>query len=304
MKTETMRPRVRLKPREGRRARGGAPWIFSNEMAFAAEAKSLAPGTLVKVEGDDGHRFGAGYFNAGSLIAVRLLETPDDAAIDRRFFAERIGRAHALRKAFFDRPYYRLVHAEGDRLPGLVIDQFGDTCTVQITTAGMEALAETIVAALDDVLSSANVILRADASARGQEGLSSYVRVAKGEAPNHIALEENGARYFADPMGGQKTGWYFDQRDNRAFMGSLARGRSVLDVYCHSGGFGVLAARAGALDVYSIDSSAAALALADEAAAANGVSGACRFMKADAMEELERLAGASEQFDIVICDPP
>jgi 23S rRNA (cytosine1962-C5)-methyltransferase len=293
-----------LKPREGRRARAGAPWIFSNEIALDREGKTLAAGALVEPRGDDGHSFGLGYFNPASLIAVRLFEAGPETKIDGGFFAERINGALALRDALYEKPCYRLVHAEGDRLPGLVIDRFGDTCTIQITTAGMEALQDLILDAVDDVVAPANVVLRADAPARTQEGLSSSVRVARGEASGHLALEENGARYFADPVGGQKTGWYFDQRDNRAFMASLARGRTVLDIYCHSGAFAVLAARAGARDVYGIDSSAAALGLAEDSAAANGVSGACRFVKADAMEEMERLAAARETFDVVICDPP
>ena len=297
-------PLLRLKPREGRRARSGAPWIFSNEIVLDGAAKSLPPGSLVNVVGDDGHAFGVGYFNPATLIAVRLFEAPAGSEIDRGFFAERIRRALAVREALFDKSCYRLVHAEGDRLPGLVIDRFGDACTVQITTAGMEALAHAILDGLDDVLSPATVVLRADAPSRSQEGLSLDVRNVKGEASRHIALEENGTRYFADLTRGQKTGWYFDQRDNRAFMASLAHGRSVLDVYCHSGGFAVAAARTGARDVVGIDSSAAALALAEDSAAANGVAGRCRFMKADVAEELERLADADERFDIVICDPP
>jgi 23S rRNA (cytosine1962-C5)-methyltransferase len=297
-------PVLRLKSREGRRARSGAPWIFANEIVLDAETKSLPHGSLVEVRGDEGRSFGLGYFNAGSLIAVRLFETPATEEIDHRFFAERIARALTLRNALFDKPYYRLVHAEGDRLPGLVIDRFGDTCTVQITTSGMEALAEAILQGLEDVLSPATVVLRADAPARTQEGLSSYVRTVRGETPHRVALEENGARCFADPAGGQKTGWYFDQRENRAFMASLARGRSLLDVYCHSGGFAILAAHRGARHVYGIDSSAAALSLAEDSAAANGASSVCRFIKADAGEEFERLANAQERFDVVICDPP
>lgn len=298
------RPVLRLKAREGRRARGGAPWIFSNEIALDAGTRAISPGCLVEVRGDDGRSFGLGYFNPGSLIAVRLLDAPAEAEVDRRFFADRISGALHLRNALFDKPYYRLVHAEGDRLPGLVIDRFGETCTVQVTTSGMEQLLEPIVQALDDVLTPGNVVLRADTPSRSQEGLSSYVRIAKGAPPDHIAIEENGARYFANALCGQKTGWYFDQRDNRAFMASLARKRSVLDVYCHTGGFAVLAARAGAPDVYGIDSSPAALSLAEESAAANGASGACRFIRADASEELERLGATGERFDIVICDPP
>lgn len=300
----TANPVLKLKAREGRRVRAGAPWVFSNEIVLDAAAKALVPGAIVELRGDDGRSFGLGYFNPGSLIAVRLLEMPAGGRIDRSFLAGRIARALTLRNTLFDKPYYRLVHAEGDRLPGVVIDRFGDTCTVQITTAGMEGLTDSLLEALEEVFAPENLVLRADAPARSQEGLPSYVRVVKGTAPDHIALEENGTRYFVNAMGGQKTGWYFDQRANRAFMALLARGRSVLDVYCHSGGFAVHAARAGARLVCGIDSSSAALSLAEESAAANGASGACRFIKADALEELERFAAAQERFDVVICDPP
>lgn len=298
------RPILRLKPREGRRARTGAPWMFSNEIAIDAAARGLPAGTLVDVEGDDGHKFGPGYYNANSLIAVRLFEAAPGTEIDREFFASRLRRALALREALFDLPFYRLVHAEGDRLPGLAIDRYGETCTVQITTAGMEALADIIVRALEAVVAPANIILRADAPVRELEGLSSYVRAATGDIPARIALEENGARYFADPQGGQKTGWYFDQRDNRAFVATLAAGRSVLDVFCHTGGFAIAAARAGAKEATGLDSSRPALALAEDAAVGNGLRSHCRFVKADAMEELERLGAGRERFDIVICDPP
>ena len=298
------RPVLRLKPREGRRARMGAPWIFSNEIAIDAAARSITPGSLVDVEGDDGRQFGTGYYNANSLIAVRTFEVAAGTEIDRDFFAARLQRSLALRDALFDLPFYRLVHAEGDHLPGLAIDRYGETCTVQITTAGMEALRDMIVAALETVIAPANIVLRADAPVRELEGLSSYVRAARGSIPARIALEENGARYFADPQGGQKTGWYFDQRDNRAFAASLAASRSVLDVYCHTGGFAIAAARAGANEATGLDSSAPALALAEDAAEANGLRSHCRFVKADAMEELERLGAGREQFDVVICDPP
>jgi len=298
------RPVLRLKPREGRRARAGAPWIFSNEIAIDAATRSLSPGALVNVEGDDGRTFGVGYYNANSLIAVRLFEAPPETEINLEFFVGRLRRAVALREAQFDLPFYRLVHAEGDRLPGLAIDRYGDSCTVQITTAGMESLADVIVESLETVIAPSNIIIRADAPIRELEGLGSYVRAALGEMPARIALEENGTRYFADPQGGQKTGWYFDQRDNRAFIAALATGRLVLDVYCHTGGFALAAAGAGAREAIGLDSSAPALALAEDAAAANGLRANCRFVGADAMEELERLGTGREQFDIIVCDPP
>jgi 23S rRNA (cytosine1962-C5)-methyltransferase len=298
------RPIVRLKPRDGRRVRAGAPWIFANEIAQDAATRSLSPGALVEAEGDDGRKFGVGYYNANSLIAVRLLEAAPGTDIDAAFIAGRISRALALRGTLFDRPFYRLVHAEGDRLPGLTIDRYGGSCAVQITTAGMELLTEAIITALENTVAPAAIVLRGDSPVRAMEGLPSYVRSVATDDPSRVCVEENGARYFADLMAGQKTGWYFDQRDNRAFMAALARGRSVLDIYCHSGGFALAAAHAGAKEANGLDSSAAALALAQEGAAANGVSGICRFVKADAMEELERLGTAGERFDVVICDPP
>jgi 23S rRNA (cytosine1962-C5)-methyltransferase len=291
------RPTIRVKPREGRRARAGAPWLFSNEIEMPA--KSLAPGAVVNVTGDDGRAFGTGYFNPKSLIAVRLLDPAADAAIDAEFLAAKLKRSLALRDALYRAPYYRLVNAEGDGLPGLIIDRFADTIVVQITTAGMEALLEPLLAALGETLGPAQIVLRADAPARALEGLDSYVRA--GEA-GRVAVEENGVRYFADMAAGQKTGWYYDQRDNRAFAASLSAGKSVLDAYCYSGGFALAAARAGAKEVAGLDSSAPALALAEDAAAANGLEG--NFVKADVFEELERLWAAREKFDLVIADPP
>jgi len=297
-------PIVRLKPREGRRARAGAPWIFSNELVMDAQTKALPAGRLVAVTGDDGRGYGVGYFNAKSLIAVRLFGAPPGTEIDRAFFAARLRSALALREAFFDRPFYRLAHAEGDGLPGLVIDRFAETCVVQITTAGMEALRVPLLEALDDVVAPANVILRGDTPVRALEGLESHISVHKGAAPARLVLEENGAEYFADISHGQKNGWYYDQRDNRRFIADLARGKSVLDAYCYTGGFAIAAARADAREVSGLDSSAPALALAEDAAEANGVARRCKFFETDVFEELERLGAAGETFEIVIADPP
>ena len=292
---------VRLKAREGRRARAGAPWVFSNEVVMDEAAKALPPGSVVDIAFDDGQPLGTGYFNPKSLIAIRVLEKAPGAKIGVDFFVARLTRALKLREQLYARPFYRLVHAEGDALPGLTIDRFGDVLVLQISTAGMEALLDPLLKALDKVLSPAGVILRNDTPARRLEGLDEFVRAAKGEA-GRIAVEENGARYFADLTGGQKTGWYYDQRDNRAFIAGLVKGRSVLDAYSYTGGFGIAAAKAGATEVVCLDSSAPALALAEESAAANGVR--VKAVKADVFEELERLARAKETFDVVVADPP
>ena len=297
-------PLLRLRPREGRRARAGAPWVFSNEVALDTAAKALEPGALIRLEGDDGKSFGLGYFNPKSLIAVRLFESPVDTAIDETFFANRLARALALRETLYARPFYRLVNAEGDGLPGLTIDRFGGLCVVQITTAGMERLRTTILAALRSVIAPETVILRADAPMRALEGLESYVEAGTGTIPQRIAVEENGARYFADAASGQKTGWYYDQREHRAFVAPLANNKTMLDAYCYTGGFALAAARAGATDVTGIDSSAPALSLAQDAAAADSAGKACRFLRADVFEELERLAAQGAKFDVVVADPP
>ena len=293
------RPLLTVKPREGRRARQGAPWIFSNEIAMPA--KGLEPGTVVDVKGDDGQVFGSGFFNPKSLIAVRLIGRELGLLADEDFFAVHLKRALALRDRLYPRPFYRLVHAEGDGLPGLVIDRFGEVLVLQITVAGMERALPALLQSLNRLLAPTTVILRNDTPSRALEGLETYVRVEQGMA-GRIAVEENGARYFADLGQGQKTGWYYDQRDNRAFIAALAKGRSVLDAYSYTGGFGILAAKAGAKEVISLDSSEAALKLAEESAAANQV--AVRAVKADVFEEMERLSAQKETFGIVIADPP
>ena len=286
---------------KGRRARAGSPWIFSNEIRMDEAAKAITPGSVVNVRGEDGRAFGTGYFNPKSLIAIRLFSDDCDVAIDRDFFTARLKRALALRESIYDRPFYRLVHAEGDGLPGLVIDRFDDTLTVQVGTAGMERQIDALIQSLEIVLKPKTIMLRNDAPSRGLEGLESYIKTAKGTG-HRIAVEENGTRYIADLAEGQKTGWYYDQRDNRAFIAGFAKGKTVLDAYSYTGGFGILAAKSGAKEVVCLDSSAPALAIAEESARSNGVT--IQAVKADVFEELERLKAAGETFDIVLTDPP
>jgi 23S rRNA (cytosine1962-C5)-methyltransferase len=282
----------------------GRPWVFSNEVIMDARTKALAPGSLVTVASYDGHALGTAMFNPHSLIAARLLARDPAAAIDRRFLGERLERARALRDRLFGQPFYRLVHAEADDLPGLVIDRFGERLVVQVNTAGMELLLPELLAALDQVLRPAAVMLRNDSAARTLEGLESYVRWAKGGAEGPVELVENGVRFLADLGEGQKTGWFFDQRENRANVGRLAGGASVLDLYCYTGGFAVQAAAGGAASVLAIDRSEPALVLAARSAALNGVEGRCRLERGDAFGTLEALAGRGERFDIVVADPP
>ncbi|MDE1149217.1 MAG: class I SAM-dependent rRNA methyltransferase [Azospirillaceae bacterium] len=287
-----------------KRVAGGHPWAYSNEIQMDAAAKALPKGGLVRLADAGGGVLGIATFNPHTLIAARVLTRDLSVAIDAGFFASRFRTAAALRDRLIGRPFYRLIHAEADGLPALIVDRYGDALVVQANSAGMDRLLPQILEGLDQVFPGATVILRNDSAARGLEGVGEEVRVAVGSVDGPLQLEENGTTFFADPAGGQKTGWFYDQRDNRAFVANLAQGRSVIDFYTYCGGFGVLAAARGAARTVLVDRSAGALELAGKAAAANGVADKVELRKADAFAELERLAEAGETFEVVICDPP
>jgi 23S rRNA (cytosine1962-C5)-methyltransferase len=298
------RPSIALLAGRHQRAEAGHPWIYSNEVAMDAAAKALAPGSLVTLRRADGSPLGVAMFNPHTLLAARLLDRDTARPIGQRFLARRIGRALKLRERLFDQPFYRLVHAEADGLPGLVVDRFGAVLVVQSNAAGMARLEPAVLDALGELLSPEAIVLRNDSPARALEGLGSEVRVATGSLDRPVPVHENGAVFRADVLAGQKTGWFFDQRDNRRFIANLAPGARVLDLYCYTGGFAVQAARAGAAAVLGIDRSEPALALALEAAELNGVGRACSFRRAEAFAEAGGLAANGERFDIVIADPP
>ncbi|HEX2140496.1 MAG TPA: class I SAM-dependent rRNA methyltransferase [Woeseiaceae bacterium] len=298
------RPGIALLPGAQRRAEAGHPWIYSNEIAIDAAAKALPPGTLVTLRRADERPFGVALFNPHALIAARLLDRDASRTIATRFFSRRIERALRIRERLYPAPYYRLVHAEADGLPGLVVDRFGTVLVVQTNAAGMERLSPLVIEALCALLSPEAIVLRNDSPARSLEGLPLYSRVAQGAIDGPVTLEENGIRFQADAVGGQKTGWFYDQRDNRGFVAALAGGARVLDLYCYGGGFAVTAAMGGAESVLGIDRSEAALTLAEGSARLNGVSGSCIFRRGDVFAETASLAGSGERFDIVVADPP
>lgn len=290
------RPTIRLQRGADARLRRGHPWVFSNEIAMTAEARALLPGTVVRVEADGGEALCCAYFNPHSLIALRRL--------DADFLAGRLAAALGWRDRLFDAPYYRLVHAEADGLPGLVVDRFGDVVVAQANTAGMERLEPALLDALTAVLGPAAIVLRNDTSVRALEGLASEVRLAAGRMPGKPTVSEGGAVFPLDPLGGQKTGWYFDHRDNRAFVARLAVGARVLDLYAHTGGFGVQCAVAGAAQVDLVDRAAPALQIAARAAELSRVADRVTTRKADAFAALEHLIKTGETYDVVVCDPP
>ncbi|MBI3710773.1 MAG: class I SAM-dependent rRNA methyltransferase [Proteobacteria bacterium] len=298
-------PIVKLQPGRHKRVKAGHPWVYSNEVAMDAAAKALPPGSLIRLEAASGEALGVAMFNPHPLVAARLLSRNPRAAIDAAFVAERLGAALDLRERLYPGGFYRLIHAEADGLPGLVIDRFGAAAVVQTNAAGTDRLLPVILDAIETVLTPAVIVLRNDSAARTLEGLPIAVGVAKGSLSGPVELVEGGARFFADLEAGQKTGWFFDQRDNRAAVARLtAGGARVLDLYAYGGGFAVACARAGARDVLAVDRSGPALELAEHAARANEVAATCRFSRAEVFAELHRLAAATERFDVVIADPP
>lgn len=295
---------LRLKKNEERRLRAGHVWVYSNEVdTVTTPLKVFAPGQQVQLLAHNGKSLGTAYVNPNSLICARLVSRDARYVLDRSLIVHRLNVALALRERLFAEPFYRLVYGEADQLPGLVIDRYGDVCVVQCTTAGMEAVKEEVLAALDKVLHPAGVLWRADSAMRQLEGLDSY-REVRGDVPEFVELTEHGVKFSVSLLQGQKTGWFYDQRMNRARLRDYVRGRRVLDVFSYVGAWGVQAAAAGAAEVMCVDASEAALEQVHANAAANGVGARVATLQGDALEALAQLRLDQQKFDVVVLDPP
>lgn len=299
-------PRVRLKPKANARAiRHGAPWVFSNELVTDRRTKALKPGTLAVLEDEARSPLGLVTVNPNSRIFCRVLDRDPLAEINEDWFATRLSRALDMRDRLFPDPFYRLVHAEADGLPGVIIDRFGDTCVIQPNAAWADVLIDDLTRALVRVTGVTTVLKNASGRTRGLEGLDDVSCTLMGDTPTApIPVPMNGATYMADLTGGQKTGLFFDQRPNHAFAATLvAPGAKVLDVFSHVGGFGLAMLAGGAASATCVDGSAAALDLAAQGAKASGLNGFTA-RQGDAFDVLAALADEGETFDVVICDPP
>ncbi|WP_440996165.1 class I SAM-dependent rRNA methyltransferase [Arhodomonas sp. SL1] len=294
-----------LRKGEERRLRAGHLWVFSNEVDTArSPLGGFEPGAMAVVRTHTGQVLGSAYVNPHSLICARLISRGQPQPLDGSLLVHRLKIALALRERLFPGPYYRLVHGEGDGLPGLVVDRFGDTLVVQINTAGMEAAREAIVAALTRVVAPAHLLLRCDGPMRELEGLERYSHWLDGEGPETLHVEENGAAFTVPALGGQKTGWYYDHRANRAALLPWASGARVLDLFSYTGAWGIEAAVAGAEHVLAVDSSREACEGVGENAERNGVGERVEAAHGDVFEVLGALRADRERFDVVIADPP
>jgi len=298
-------PVVRLRSNKSpKRIRFGYPWAYIDELVLDRRTRAIAPGSVVQLEDSDRNPLGLAAFNASSKIACRILDRNVDAVIDENWIKSRIFRALATRKRLYDSPYYRLVHAESDGLPGLIIDRFGTVAAIQPNSAWSDNNLDAIAAALTEECGIETIVMNGAGRAREIEGLAQEVSVFKGQLDAPLEVPMNGATYLADLIGGQKTGIFYDQRDNHAFAARLAKDADVLDVFSHVGGFALAALAKGAKSALCIDGSQAALDLATQGAKATGVEAHLSTTKADAFDAMQSLAAEGRKFGLVICDPP
>lgn len=296
---------LRLRKDGDRRLRAGHLWVYSNEVDVAATPLgSFQPGQPVAIQASNGKILGTGYINPHALLCARLVSRDPEHPFSPSLLAHRLNVALSLRARIYDQPFYRLVYGEGDGLPGLIVDRYGELCVAQITTAGMERMRDEILAALHKALKPTAVLWRNDSRMRELEGLDSYIIDAVGHAPDLATVLEDDLRFQVAPRTGQKTGWFYDQRDNRARLDRYVAGRRVLDVFSYVGAWGIRAAVRGAREVWCVDASAAALAQAAANATLNRVSDRVHTEHGDAFAILKQLREARERFDVAIVDPP
>ncbi|TBW33382.1 class I SAM-dependent rRNA methyltransferase [Azotobacter chroococcum] len=298
-------PSLRLKANAERRLRAGHLWVYSNEVdVLATPLTAFQAGDQAILEAAGGKALGIVALSPNNLICARLISRDLKHPLDKSLLVHRINVALSLRERLFDAPCYRLVYGDSDLLPGLVVDRFGDHLVVQLASAAMERHKDAVVEALVQVLKPAGILFKNDSSARDAEGLERYVETAFGVMPEWVALEENGVKFEAPVQGGQKTGWFYDHRLNRARLAPYVKGKRVLDLFSYVGGWGVQAAAFGATEVMCVDGSALALDGVERNAALNGVAEKMTCVEGDVFEALKELKAAEERFDVVIADPP
>ncbi|MEL0637967.1 MULTISPECIES: class I SAM-dependent rRNA methyltransferase [Marinomonas] len=296
---------IRLKGQADRRLRAGHQWIYSNEVdTNKTPLKQFTPGDQVVVETAQGKPIGIAMINPNTLICGRLVSRSVDGVMNKSTLVHRLKIALSLREIAYKGPYYRLVFGDSDGLSGLVVDRFGDILVVQISTAGMERLKSEIIEALQDVIKPTAILMKNDGKMRQIEGLETYVEEAFGTVPELVFLQENDVLFQAPVWDGQKTGWFYDHRENRKTMQNYCDGKRVLDVFSYIGGWGVQAAAAGATDVTFIDASESALSHVDANLKLNQYEGGSELMHGDAFEAMQSLIEEKQRFDVVVMDPP
>lgn len=292
-----------LKRGEDKRIRSGHPWVFSNEIHQVRGDKT--PGAATEVIDSDGRLIGTGFYNPNSLIAVRVLSWQHDDIDSVAFYRELIEKALCYRRSLYPgMESFRAVYSEGDFLPGLIVDKYGDYLAVQFLALGMEKRKELIMSALLEIFKPRGIVARNDVGVRRLEGLEEKVEVLYGDPPGIIEVEEHGLRFRVDILAGQKTGHFFDQKNNHLLLKGISKGKDLLDCFCYTGSWGIHAASYGARSVTFLDVSERAINLARENAALNGLTTSMQFEAEDAFDRLRSLKSEGSSFDVVVLDPP
>ena len=297
-------PVISLKPKSDRRIKHGHCWVYSNEIDIERSGfQSMAAGQVGTLLNANQEVLGSAYFNPHTLLCGRLFSRKAGQALDYPFIGKRLELALKWRESCYKEPFYRLVYGDGDALPGLVVDRYGDVLVMQVTTAGMMAVLDILVSALVDVVAPAGILLRNE-NDNEPEGLVSRTEVVHGEVPEYVDIIENETTFKVPVMGGQKTGWFYDHRESRSLLASYASDKRVLDVYSYLGAWGLQALRGGAASLCCVDSSGPALSLASESAAKAGFEKQFTALKSPAIDALKALQKRGEKFDVVVLDPP
>lgn len=294
---------LRLTARAEKRLKSGHLWIYSNEIdTQQTPLKNISAGEQVAIENSQGRVIAHAVINPNALICGRILS--QHKPFNRRQLKQAIENALALRETCFAEPYYRLVYAEGDYLPGLIIDRFATICVVQINSLGLEVYQQDIAEILQEVVGATGVLFRNDGNSRKQEGFAEQENLCIGEVPDLVELVENGTRFLAPVKTGQKTGWFYDHRANRAQLARLCPGKRVLDVFSYIGAWGIQALNAGAESLTSIDASEFALDCLEQNAGLNGFHDQTTCYQGNAFDAMAALLESGEKFDVVVLDPP
>ncbi|MFH1367523.1 MAG: class I SAM-dependent rRNA methyltransferase [Elusimicrobiota bacterium] len=297
-----MTGKIFLKKNEEERLNAGHLWIFSNEIQKIEGEPGI--GDTAELFDSSKQFAGVGFYNPKSLIAFRLL-SKKHVNIDKDFWKDRIERAVAYRKAVYPViESYRVVFGESDALPGLIVDKYGNCLAVQFLSAGMEKNSGQIIEALKEIFKPAGIIAKNESSLRKLEGLEEKTEILYGSIPDTLEITESGLKFSVDLKGGQKTGFFFDQRDNRQVFSGYCKGKNVLDCFCHTGAFGICAAKAGAKSVMLVDSSKPAIEKTVENAGLNDVAGTIQAADADVEEYMQVQKRSGKKFDIINLDPP
>ena len=291
---------VLRKTRESR-VRSGHPWVFASDIERVEG--NFEPGDVVDVVSSHNTYLGRAFYNPKSQISLRMLTTHDET-VDEAFFRRRVQEAWDYRNQFCDPASCRLIFSESDFLPGLIVDKFGEYLVVQSLCLGIEKWKQSIVRDLAEIVHPKGIWERSDVPVRRLEGMEQTTGLLRGEVPDLVEMKENGVIFGVDVKNGQKTGFFLDQKENRAAIAPLCKGARVLDCFCHNGSFSLHAAKYGAKSVLGVDISEEALEVARLNAENNGLSDVVTFEAHNCFDHLRELTDAHEQFDVVILDPP